>query len=124
MEVFALEHPEASMKPVFCSENEALRLLLCDSLRSCIVTRQLTDAEIKTIRSHTLEPRQSLIATDAFALIVNKENHDTLITLDEIKGIVTGKITKWEELKFAKKRGTLNLVFDNEGSSTVRYMTD
>lgn len=124
MEVFALEHPEASMKPVFCSENEALRLLLCDSLRSCIVTRPLTDAEIKTIRSHTLEPRQSLIATDAFALIVNKENNDTLITLDEIKKIVTGQITKWEELKYAKKRGTLNLVFDHEGSSTVRYMTD
>lgn len=124
IEVFGLEHPEASMKPVYCSENEAIRLLVSDSVRSCVVTRKLTEGELSAVRKKTLDAKQALIATDAFALIVNKENNDTLITLDEIKGIVTGKITRWEQLRHGSKKGTLNFVFDNEGSSTVRYMMD
>ena len=65
-----------------------------------------------------------MIASDAIALVVNKENKASLITLDEIKGIVTGKITRWEQLSNHTKSGELKLVFDASGSSTVRYMKD
>ena len=65
-----------------------------------------------------------MIATDAFALIVSKDNPDTLITVSEIRDIVSGRITRWEQLKHSGKKGELKLVFDNSGSSTVRYMRD
>ncbi len=124
--VFAVKYPEANMLPTYCSENEALRLLLTDSVRSCIVTRQLTDAEKDVLKSHTLTARWELIAYDAISLVVNKNNPDTLITLNEIKGILSGEITRWEQLSEGKpeKKGELKLVFDHEGSSTVRYMND
>lgn len=124
IETYGLKYPVASMKPVYCSEHEALRLLVHDSLRTCIVTRKLSESEEKHLESLTLRARQAQIATDALALVVNKENKDTLITLDEIKGIVSGKITRWEQLSHAQKKGELKLVFDNQGSSTVRYMVD
>lgn len=122
--VFGARHPEAGLHPVFVSENEALRLLTADSIRACVVTRELTDKERRIIESHTLRPRQARFAHDAFALIVNKQNADSLITVDEIRDIVSGRITRWEQLSRSSRKGELSLVFDNEGSSTVRYMTD
>ena len=124
VETFAMMYPEAGMKPVYCSEDSALRLLLADSLRCCVITRKLLPNELDIIKAHTLGAKQALVATDAVALIVNKNNPDSLITLDEIKQIVAGKITRWEQLEKSSKKGTLSLVFDHSGSSTVRFMKD
>lgn len=123
-ETFGLRYPTAAMKPFFCSEDSAIRLLLDDSIRMCIATRPLSKAEKEIVASHTLSVTSSPIATDALALIVNKANSDSLITLDEIKGIVAGKITRWEQLKNSRRKGELKLVFDHSGSSTVRFMKD
>ncbi len=125
VETYGMKYPEAVMKPEFVSEHEAIRLLVTDSLRSCIVTRKLSEKEVAMVKNnHRLVPRQAQIATDALALIVSKGNPDSLITMDEIKGIVSGKITRWEQLAHGTKKGELKLVFDNEGSSTVRFMRD
>ena len=124
VQTYGMAYPEANMKPLYVSEDQAIRMLVNDSVRCIVVTRKLNDNERNIIRSHRLDATQALIASDAIALVVNKENRDSLITLDEIKGIVTGKITRWEQLKHHSQSGELKLVFDNSGSSTVRYMKD
>ncbi len=121
---YGMAYPEANMKPRYASEDEAIRLLVNDSVRCAVITRKLSENEKKLVESHRLSATQALIASDAIALIVNKENNDSLISLDEIKSIVTGKITRWEQLKKSSRKGELRLVFDNSGSSTVRYMKD
>lgn len=122
--LYALRTPEANMQPLFCSEDSAIRLLLNDSVRMAIATRQLTEKEKILVETHNLPLVQSRIGYDAFALIVHRENPDTVINLNEIRGIISGKITKWEQLEMGTKRGDLSLVFDASGSSTVRYMKD
>lgn len=124
VKTFALQKPEANMKPQYLSEDSCIRLLVRDSLRCCIVTRKLTDKELSYIQGKSLGAKQALIATDAIALIVNKANSDSLITLDEVKQIVQGKITHWEQLKHHNRSGKIGMVFDNAGSSTVRFMRD
>lgn len=122
---YGMAYPEANMKPQYVSEDEAIRMLAHDSLRCVIVTRKLKENELNLIRSHRLDATQALIASDAIALVINKENNDSLITLDEVKGIVSGRITRWEQLaKNRGRKGELHLIFDNSGSSTVRYMKD
>ncbi len=121
---FAMQYKEATMNPDYVSEDQAIRLLVNDSVRCIVVTRKISDAEQKIVQSHRLEARQALIASDAIALVVNRANPDSLITLDEIKSIVTGKTTRWEQLAKSTKKGELKLVFDNSGSSTVRFMRD
>ena len=121
---FGKSHIEAEMQPLYCSEDSALRLLLADTLRSIVITRPLTKQEQERVKSHHLGTSQTMIASDAFALIVSKNNPDTAITLNEVRDIVNGKITRWEQIKGAKKTGDLKLVFDHSGSSTVRYMRD
>ena len=124
LEAFGLLHLEAGIHPTFCSEDSAIRMLLRDSIRSCVVTRPLSDKERQIVKNNKLGLLWAPIATDALALITSKDNPDSLITVNEIKDIVTGKITKWEQLKHSRKKGKLSLVFDHSGSSTVRYMRD
>ena len=124
IETFGLLNPSSAMKPVYCSEDSAIRMLLRDSVRCAITTRKLSKDELDVLKNYKLDAKQAMIATDAFALIVSKDNPDTLIAVPEIRDIVSGRITRWEQLKHSGKKGELKLVFDNSGSSTVRYMRD
>lgn len=124
IETYSLLYPDVTCRPIFCNEDSALKMLAMDSIRCCVVTRPLNEGELQRIKSHNLSDRQAIVATDAFALIVNKNNPDTLITVDDIKGIVSGKITRWEQLRYSGKKGELKFVFDHSGSSTVRFMRD
>lgn len=124
IETFGLLNPSSAMKPVYCSEDSAIRMLLRDSVRCAITTRKLSKDELDVLKNYKLDAKQAMIATDAFALIVSKDNPDTLITVPEIRDIASGRITRWEQLKHSGKKGELKLVFDNSGSSTVRYMRD
>lgn len=123
-ELFSFRHPGASMIPHYVSEDSAIRMLIRDSVRLAITTRKLTQPEQDNIHQRGHNFKQSLFAFDAFALIVNKNNPDTVINLNEIRGIIRGEITDWKQLEVTHKSGELNLVFDHSGSSTVRFMKD
>ena len=121
---FNLQSPEATFKYVYCSESEALQLFLKDSVRSCLATRELSDKEKDLLRSKNLNVMTERIATDAIALIVNRSNPDTLISANDVMRIVTGQVTRWDQIKYAHQSGEIQLVFDNTQSSTVRYVED
>lgn len=121
---FNLQSPEATFKYVYCSESEALQLFLKDSVRSCLATRELSDKEKDLLRSKNLNVMTERIATDAIALIVNRANPDTLISANDVMRIVTGQVTRWDQIKYAHQSGEIQLVFDNTQSSTVRYVED
>lgn len=123
-DLFVGRHIEAGMHPNYVSEDSAIKLLVDDSVRLAITTRPLNEREKFEIKKHR-NINESLIAYDAFALIVNENNPDTLLYLDDIRGIISGRITDWSQLaKNDGKKGKLTLVFDQNGSSTVRYMQD
>lgn len=124
LEAFRLQHVESGDKAEYCSEDSAIQMLVNDSIRCCVVTRPLSDAETNRVKANRLPISKARIATDAFALIVNKEVADSVLNIEDIKGIVSGKITRWEQLRYATRKGELSLVFDKSGSSTVRYMRD
>jgi len=58
-----------------------------------MASRELKDSEL----SAGLTP--TVIATDGIAVIVNKDNSVDNLTSDQVKGIYTGTITKWSEVK-------------------------
>lgn len=122
---YGYKNVEASVSSIYTSEDSVLWLLKKDSVRCAIATRPLTQDEKDFIKAtYKLTARQQIIAYDAFALIVNKACSDTVITTAEIRDIVSGKITRWEQLSHSKRKGELHLLFDQSGSSTVRFMRD
>ena len=124
LQQFNMRYVEADVKPYYVTEDSAIQMLLDDSVRCCVATRKLTETQKQVLKKRVGPVMQSIIATDAIALVVSKDNPDTLITVDELRDIVSGKITRWEQLERGQKQGEIKVVFDNSHSSTVRYMTD
>ena len=61
-------------------------------------SRQIKDEEIAEAQSKGVEPVEHIIARDAIAVIVNPENPVNELTLQQISGIYSGKITNWSEV--------------------------
>ena len=124
IDVFEGLYPAAGIIPEYTSEVEAINLLIKDSVRLAVSTRKLTQPEINTLNEKKLFPKEIKIATDGIALITNKQNTDSMLSLPNLTKILTGKITKWKELDPQSKLGDIQVVFDNANSSTVRYAID
>jgi phosphate transport system substrate-binding protein len=98
---------------VYKSENEALRMLLNDSVRTAIMSRELKPNELNVLKNRTLTPEVTRFASDAVAIIVNAKSTDTLMTVNQIKALLRGTAMTDK-----------NVVFDNPNSSLVRYLKD
>ena len=124
IEVFEFSYPGSSIIPFYVSEQEALDTLLSDNTQAVIVTRELTPDQRDYMKSKFKRiVRTHCIAVDAVALITNKANNVTSLSVDEIGEILNGKKTKWSQLA-GNDTTSIKIVFDNAGSSTVSYMRD
>jgi len=111
--IFKALNSEVQPAMVYAPENEAINLLLNDSVRVAIISRDLTAQEYKQLSSRNIKPLTNRFAIDAVALIVNQASADTLITISEIKKMLNGS-TKTDK----------NIVFDNPNSGLVRYLKE
>src|SRR5690606_12009464 len=81
--------------------------------RIILVTRELTKEELAYCEQQKIVTSSLKLVRDAVAVILPPGSTDTILSVDAIKGILTGSY---------KKKYTV--VFDNQSSSTVRYLTD
>lgn len=124
IKVFEALNPEANITPIYCNEVDALNLLFKGKVELVIVTRKLSDKELQSFKNKQLPVYQNMLATDGIGLIVNKANRDTMISVDQVRDILIGKIKKWSQLDEHSKLGDIQMVFDNPNSSTVRFARD
>lgn len=125
IDVFENVYKNASIIPIFTDEVNAINLLLKDSVRLAIVTRTYTKKELEAFHSKNFAPTFIHVATDGLALIVNKNNKDTLITTNDFRRILRGEATKWRDIyPHSSNKDDIVLVFDNPNSSNVRFAID
>lgn len=122
--VFTRTNPGAFIDMTRCTERDALNALLEDSVRLITMTRRLTASEKNRILENQLNCNETHIAVDAIAFVVNKNNPDSILTVENIRSILTGEVTQWSELFPQSKLGKIQVIFDNRNSSTVRYAVD
>jgi phosphate transport system substrate-binding protein len=122
--VFENKYQEAEVTAIYTDEANAIDLLLKDSVQLAIATRKLTESEKKLLENKKLFARETKLATDGIALITNLNNPDTLISMPQLQQIMTGEVTKWNEIYPSSKLGNIVLVFDNTHSSSVRFAID
>lgn len=124
IDVFEGTFAMAGIVPRYTTEVEAINLLLADSVRLAITTRTLTPEEMNSFHSRKFFPREIKLATDGLALIVNRQNPDTLISVRDIRRILTGEVTDWKTVYPDSPLKDITVVFDNKNSSTVRFAID
>ena len=96
IDVFEGLFPLAGIVPRYTTEVDAINQLLKDSVRLAITTRTLTPEEMNSFHSRKFFPREIKLATDGLALIVNRQNADSLISVRDIRRILTGQVQKWK----------------------------
>lgn len=113
-EITAFEgiYRQASITPVYVSELEAVTMLINDSVRLAIITRELTAGEKKKIADQKISPHASKVAREGVALIVNRDNPDTLWDMPKL------------EYLLGEGDANVRVVFDDQGSGIVRYVRD
>ncbi|MCX6230619.1 MAG: substrate-binding domain-containing protein [Bacteroidetes bacterium] len=124
IDVFQSIYSFATINATYDTENAAFDKLLKDSVRMIICSRKLYPQEKAVFDKKKFFPKEIKIATDAIALIVNADNKDTLISIQNLKEILNGKITNWNQIYPNSKLGKIKLVFDNQHSSTVSFLFD
>lgn len=124
VELFEFTYPQAKLKPIYTNESEAVTLLLKGKICLAITARDYKDKERQSLRDKRFNPRSFPIAYDGLALIVNRANNDTCISVKDIANILSGKVTSWKEINPKSDRGDIVVVFDNKKSSTVHFAED
>ncbi|MGV3586783.1 MAG: PstS family phosphate ABC transporter substrate-binding protein [Adhaeribacter sp.] len=114
----------AKVTAAYRPEGEVIKDLLKDSARLAIIARQLTPSEMEYFEKIKITPRVNKVAIDGVALIVHPENTDTLLAIPQLKDIFTGKVTSWKGINPKSKLSDITIVFDNNNSSTARYVID
>jgi phosphate transport system substrate-binding protein len=124
IDVFDSIYRQATIEPIYTSEAIAINALIRDSIQVIVVSRKLNDEELEYFKKRGFTPPMTPVAHEGVAFIVNPANKDTVLTVEQIKNMLTGKMTKWTDINAKNGSGSVQLVFDNPLSGTVRYCKD
>lgn len=122
--VFEGIYPNAQIEPIYLPENKLFEQIGNDSVRLIISSRLFSEKEKQFFLRKQLFPKDVAIAKDAIAVVVNNSNSDSILSISQIRDILTGKVTSWKSLNAKSKLDDIEIVFDNVNSSTVRYSID
>jgi phosphate transport system substrate-binding protein len=116
-------YTKADITVEYLSEADAIDAFLQDSARLAIVSRRLTNEEKKYFADRKITITEVDVALSGIALIINRQNYDSLISVKQLSDIMQGKITSWNQIG-SKRRDGIEIVFDNPNSGLIRHLKD
>ena len=124
LDVYKASYGYTEFKANYVPEVTAFNQLFNGEVQLIIASRPLNQNEIAIFRQKKIYPRQTKIAVDAIALIVSPKSTDTLISVNQIRDILTGKLKRWDQINPHSTMGDIKAVFDNEKSSIINFLVD
>jgi phosphate transport system substrate-binding protein len=123
-EVFEALYPNAKLNMVYTNEHDAIRMVMQDSARIAIVTRNLLAEETQPFEKRKITPRNIVIGYDAIGIIMNRARKDTILNVSQLAGILNGTYKTWKDLDKANAADPIKVVFDDGKSGAVRHLRD
>jgi phosphate transport system substrate-binding protein len=114
----------AKITPVFKPEVDIVNEFMNDSAKVMVTSRKLTDDQIKFLRDTLVVARTTTFAYDALALVINRENADSLLKYDEVKNIFLGNIKSWKEIDHKSGLDKIRVIFDSPKSGNIRFFRE
>ncbi|WAC41600.1 PstS family phosphate ABC transporter substrate-binding protein [Pedobacter sp. SL55] len=111
--VFKSDYPDATVNTIVGNENEILPKFRSGDVKMLVMSRMLKPEEEQFYKKRQSPIYVDRFAIDGLALIANKADADSTITVAEAYEIMKGSSTTGKKL-----------VFDNAYSSTIRYFID
>ncbi|GAA4462265.1 substrate-binding domain-containing protein [Nemorincola caseinilytica] len=111
--VFDSSFPEAKVHIHYKPESECFKDYFARKARLILVTRELSAQEKAVCEQSKIFPTTLKLARDGIAVVLNNASPDTMLDMPTLQGILTGQSSK-----------KYTVVFDDQGSSTVRFIID
>ncbi|MBT9394062.1 substrate-binding domain-containing protein [Hymenobacter sp. NST-14] len=124
VDTFQKLYPAAQVQATYQPERDIVQALLADSIRLAVISRQLTAEEENHFKRLKIEPKTIRIGVDGVAIIMHPGNPDSLLTTAQLRGIFTGQLKQWGQISPKNSLGDITAVFDNNNSSTARFVQD
>jgi phosphate transport system substrate-binding protein len=115
-------HPEADIQVSGGGSGVGIQMIGAKTVDIGMTSRELTKDELAKNPSFVV----TSVAQDGIAIIVNPANTIQYITLDQLKDIYLGKITKWTEITGASVPNTNNqiVIIGRDSASGTRVYFD
>ncbi len=115
----------ANVRVRFLPEAEVFQeFMKNDSVRLAFTARSLNKEENDYFINLKIIPRETRVAVDAVAFVLNKENPDTLLRFEQLRDILNGSIRTWKQINPKASPDSIQVVFDRNGSSTTRFLKE
>ncbi len=119
---YMVVHPEADIQISGGGSGVGIQAIGARTVDIGMTSRELTKDEMAKYPGFVV----TTVAQDGIAVIVNPANEIQYITLDQVKGIYLGSITKWTQITGANVPGTNNqiVVIGRDSASGTRMYFD
>ena len=107
-----MHYPNTKINIKYMPETKGINMLLDDSLTLACTTREFNESELAEMKRRGIKYIPARMALDAVALVQNKSNADTTITLEELKYLLTDTNARTK------------LVFDRSNSSNLNVIME
>ncbi|MHC1731570.1 MAG: PstS family phosphate ABC transporter substrate-binding protein [Bacteroidales bacterium] len=124
IDTFTALYNYAQITPIYQPENELIAFFLSDSVKTIASAWTPTDEQRQVLLDLQTVVRSTVVAYDAIALVMHKNNADSLLTYENVKNIFTGMMTDWNQINPSSGLGKINIVFDNVRSGNIRYFRE
>ncbi len=122
--VFTSLYTYAKITPIYKPEIDIINDFMNDSVKLIVTNRNLTEAQIQLLRDTLVIVRTNIFAYDALALIVNRENPDSVLAYNTVKEIFLGINKSWKDINGNTQLDKISVVFDNTKSGNIRYFKE
>lgn len=97
-EEFMKKHPSAGIAVTGGGSGTGLSSLISNTCDICMSSRNIKEKEISLANQKGVNPYEIKAAMDGLAVIVNPKNPVSNLTIDQLAGIFTGRITNWKDV--------------------------
>jgi ABC-type phosphate transport system substrate-binding protein len=121
---FSMLYQNATITPEYKPYSDVITDFINDSVQVAVANYKLTAEQEAYLRQGNYIVQTVTFAYDALALVISKENYDSLLTYSNIENIFKGTVTRWTDINTKSKLGKISVIFDNSKSGNVRYFKE
>mgnify|MGYP000897614944 CR=1 FL=1 len=118
---FMSQYPNAIVEWFEGTEHDAVMALYNDSCEAIVISRLLNEKEKNAFGYRQFDPKYSAVAKSGVAIICNYETPLSALSLQAIRNLVTSGEAVNDS---TGRKMELRVLFDRNGSSVMRYITD
>jgi phosphate transport system substrate-binding protein len=98
-EEFMKKNPSTTIQVTGGGSGTGISALINGTTEICEASRSMKDAEKAQLKEKTgAPPEEIIVAKDGLSVYLNETNPLGELTMDQLKGIFTGKVTNWKEV--------------------------